>query len=222
MKLKNTEGSINLPSEFGYIIHNMSSTRESVLAQMDEKDRIEQTIKELWEILHTNNIGMNEPLVDDEGFPRGEIDVYQVRHARHQIKCLQNDHTSLMKRIEDGLNEIHSAMKTSDADPNGVNMAPPSPVFEPFAKVDKVDMASPAHIGGIKVDDLVLKFGSVTLDNFRGLSSIGQVVQHSVNQPIQVKVLRDARAVNLSITPRQWTGRGLLGCNVVPCDRPDR
>lgn len=30
---------------------------------------------------------MTEPLVDREGYPLSTIDVYQVRHARHQIKC---------------------------------------------------------------------------------------------------------------------------------------
>lgn len=30
---------------------------------------------------------MDEPLVDSEGYPRADIDVYQVRNARHQIIC---------------------------------------------------------------------------------------------------------------------------------------
>lgn len=34
-----------------------------------------------------NHVGMDEPLVDSEGFPRQDIDVYQVRHARHKIIC---------------------------------------------------------------------------------------------------------------------------------------
>ena len=35
----------------------------------------------------TTSAGMEEPLVDGEGFPRSDIDVYQVRHARHSIRC---------------------------------------------------------------------------------------------------------------------------------------
>ena len=31
--------------------------------------------------------GMEDALVDEEGFPRSDIDVYQVRHARHNIRC---------------------------------------------------------------------------------------------------------------------------------------
>lgn len=32
-------------------------------------------------------VGMHEPLVDAEGFPRSDIDLYQVRTARHNIIC---------------------------------------------------------------------------------------------------------------------------------------
>lgn len=32
-------------------------------------------------------VGMHEPLVDAEGFPRADIDLYQVRTARHNIIC---------------------------------------------------------------------------------------------------------------------------------------
>jgi hypothetical protein len=30
---------------------------------------------------------MNEPLVDCEGYPRADVDLYQVRTARHNIIC---------------------------------------------------------------------------------------------------------------------------------------
>lgn len=30
---------------------------------------------------------MTDELVDSQGFPRNDIDVYQVRHARHKITC---------------------------------------------------------------------------------------------------------------------------------------
>lgn len=46
---------------------------------------------------------MRESLVDADGYPRNDVDVYQVRHARHQINTLQNDLKSLMKEIEKGL-----------------------------------------------------------------------------------------------------------------------
>lgn len=37
--------------------------------------------------LQQKGIGMNEPLVDCEGYPRADVDLYQVRTARHNIVC---------------------------------------------------------------------------------------------------------------------------------------
>lgn len=51
---------------------------------------------------------MNEPLVDADGFPRNDIDVYQCRNARHQIIYLQNDLKVLIKEIEKGLEAVHA------------------------------------------------------------------------------------------------------------------
>lgn len=65
---------------------------------------------------------------------------------------LQNDHTALLKQIEEGLVAVHSQARTAEADPNGVNVPPPQPNFEPFAKVDHVTLGSPAHIA-VRVRD---------------------------------------------------------------------
>ncbi len=43
---------------------------------------------------------MKGALVDREGFPRGDVDIYVVRTARQKVLCLQNDHKSLMKLLE--------------------------------------------------------------------------------------------------------------------------
>lgn len=37
--------------------------------------------------LQQKGVGMNEPLVDCEGYPRSDVDLYQVRTARHNIVC---------------------------------------------------------------------------------------------------------------------------------------
>lgn len=33
---------------------------------------------------------------------------------------------------------------------------------------------------------------------------------------IRVTVLRDGRAQRVELTPQQWSGRGVLGCSVLP------
>lgn len=83
-------------------------TREFVLQLMGSKEAMETELRELLSVLQTvpliiisfitlvtynkgsffqNNTDMTQPLVDNEGFPRADIDVYQVRLARHRIIC---------------------------------------------------------------------------------------------------------------------------------------
>ena len=64
-----------------------SVTREQVIEMMKQKDGLEEELKALHEVLKSQGVGMEEPLVDGEGFPRSDIDVYQVRHARSNIRC---------------------------------------------------------------------------------------------------------------------------------------
>lgn len=73
------------------------------------------------------------------------------------------------------------------------------------------------------VDDLIMEFGSVNAQNFKGLKDIGVVVESSRNKPIIVKVKRsEHQNIALTLTPRPWTGKGLLGCNVVPLETVER
>ncbi|XP_059485239.1 26S proteasome non-ATPase regulatory subunit 9 [Neocloeon triangulifer] len=88
------------------------SARNAVLQLMKQKEAIEAEIKCFHDILRTNgNVGMHGTLVDGEDFPRNDIDVYQVRHARNKIIRLQNDHKAVMKEIEAGLHNFHSEVK---------------------------------------------------------------------------------------------------------------
>ena len=52
--------------------------------------------------------GVSGPLVDDEGFPRGDIDLYAVRQARNKYVCAQTDHIEVMKKIEQALQQLVS------------------------------------------------------------------------------------------------------------------
>ena len=47
-----------------------------------------------------NNVGMHDPLIDREGFPRNDIDVYAVRMARHQIICKFSGRLTFLVRIK--------------------------------------------------------------------------------------------------------------------------
>jgi len=165
---------------------------------------------------------MHGSLVDDEQYPRNDIDIYTVRRARNSVACLQNDHKEIMKQIESKLHEVHAQARvmndhqTAGGDAqgrgNGVSTAP----RVPFAKVNLVDQGSPADSAGLKVGDEIVQFGSVVSGNFESMQTIATVVQHSKSKPMVIRVIRNQQEVRVSLTPKTWSGRGLLGCNIVP------
>lgn len=57
-------------------------------------------------------MGVDTPLVDQDGYPRGDIDVYRARTLRGRLKTIQTDHKAIMKDIEKGLARL-AALKVS-------------------------------------------------------------------------------------------------------------
>ena len=53
-------------------------------------------------------MGIDTPLVDSEGFPRADIDVFQARTLRKRFIEIQNDYKALQKKIERGLVELQA------------------------------------------------------------------------------------------------------------------
>ncbi|XP_066993689.1 26S proteasome non-ATPase regulatory subunit 9 [Anabrus simplex] len=198
-------------------------SRESVMTLIHEKDKIEDEIFQMQSILQSNNIGMSEPLVDENGYPREDIDVYQVRHARHRIICLQNDHKAMMKKIEQGLHALHANLKDECCEAaSSCSESASARSTEPIARVNFVSPNSPAAEAGILAEDFVVEFGSVNTSNLKSLQDIGTIVQHSVGRPVVVRIKRQERVIRLTLTPRPWSGRGLLGCNIVPFESVER
>uniref|UniRef100_A0A8C5P770 26S proteasome non-ATPase regulatory subunit 9 n=1 Tax=Leptobrachium leishanense TaxID=445787 RepID=A0A8C5P770_9ANUR len=191
---------------------------------IDKKDEIEAQIKAYYDVLEDQKgVGMAAPLVDREGYPRADLDIYQVRTARHNIICLQNDHKAIMKEIEEALHSLHAGEKEKrNKDENEAQaeaLQDQQTLPDAFAKVDAVTPGSPASSSGLQVGDQIIAFGSVNTSNFQTMQNIASVVQHSEGNPLRVTVVRDRKAVNISLTPQQWSGKGLLGCNIIPLKR---
>ncbi|KAJ7859427.1 hypothetical protein B0H13DRAFT_1640061 [Mycena leptocephala] len=93
---------------------------------------------------------------------------------------------------------------------------------KPFTKVDGVSPGSPAAEAGFQREDLVVKFNSLTQQSFSSssLTPLMDIVAAYENRSIPLKVLRSEQKVFLSLTPRAWEGRGLLGCHIVPYSPP--
>lgn len=197
--------------------------RTLVLSLMHKKIDLENKIKEKGEILNKNGVGMEDALVDAEGYPLAHINVYEVRHARRDIIMMQNDYKQLMKQIEVGLGQYyHTRTNIPPSHFNPVEETPETINNLPFAKVTTVYDFSPALEAGLLVGDLILKFGSVNCDNFKDISSIVNVVKHSVEQEISVHVLRGTNRYDLNLRPHSWGGQGFLGCNIVALEFIDR
>ncbi|XP_011192887.1 26S proteasome non-ATPase regulatory subunit 9 [Zeugodacus cucurbitae] len=213
-------------------------TKDLVLKLMAEKEEMESKITEYGNILANNaNVGMDGPLIDAEGFPRNDIDVYQVRQARQQIICLQNDYKALMKEIEKQMHKLHSEAAEAqtqvlsnntanlqledDTDiPNtSTSSASMPPPVEVIVKVNMISPGSPAEEAGLRVDDEILEFGTINSRNFQNdLSQIGDLVRHMQNKRVPLKVLRTGQHLDMILIPKTWSGRGLLGCNIVLAD----
>ncbi|XP_044296820.1 26S proteasome non-ATPase regulatory subunit 9 [Varanus komodoensis] len=199
-------------------------TVSDVQQLLKRKDDIEAQIKAYYEVLEDQKgVGMHEPLVDVEGYPRGDVDIYQVRTARHNIICLQNDHKALMHQVEQALHQLHAREKEKrekdEAEAQAEARSQRQALPQPFARVNAVTPGSPASFSGLQVDDEIAEFGSVNARNFQSLQNIAAVVQHSEGKPLSVTVIRRGEKLHLGLTPKRWSGKGLLGCNILPLQR---
>ncbi|KAM6155772.1 26S proteasome non-ATPase regulatory subunit 9 [Rhynchocyon petersi] len=195
-------------------------TVSDVKELMRRKEEIEAQIKANYEVLESQKgIGMNEPLVDCEDYPRSDVDLYQVRTARHNIVCLQNDHKAIMKQVEEALHQLHArdkekqARDMAEAQSEAMSRTPDQGAHstKAFAKVNSISPGSPASTAGLQVDDEIVEFGSVNTQNFQSLQNVGSVVQHSEGKPLNVTVIRRGERHQLRLVPTRWAGKGLLG-----------
>ncbi|CAF1980389.1 unnamed protein product [Rotaria magnacalcarata] len=198
--------------------------REVLLELIKQKDDIEKELLELGnELKLQNNVGMTGELVDREGYPRNDIDLVRVRQIRQRVICLQNDHKTLMKQIEDGLIQVHeNTIKNPSNTTDAITTAPPNntnlPNKEPFLRVDIVSKQSPAELADLHVGDLICRIGTIRKDNFRTMQDVAALVNNSENRSITLFVERvnTKEQQTLTLTPKKWSGNGLLGCKLTP------
>ncbi|EGT46116.1 hypothetical protein CAEBREN_08739 [Caenorhabditis brenneri] len=174
---------------------------------------MDRKIEELLLVLETNNSTMDSPLVDAEGYPLNTIDVYAVRHARHDLICLRNDRDELTKKIV-----VEMEQDSKDNEKPAVSEEKPvhRTSNEPFVRIKSVAELSPADIGGFRQGDLIIQYGTLHHGNYVDMKQLAEITQQSENKIIRVTVIRDNRPVRLELCPKKWSGAGLLGCNIVP------
>ncbi|KAL3458621.1 hypothetical protein BJX64DRAFT_266263 [Aspergillus heterothallicus] len=204
---------------------------------MKHKENIEEELSALSSVLTSHGVNMNTSLTTFDGFPRDDIDVAQIRTIRAQIIRLRFDHKEVMRSIEKGIHthfaglqqardEASSAATTSVSTNQSSGINAPSVgvgALTPFAKVNSVVPGSPADQAGLQTGDKIRSFGSVNWLNHERLSKVAEVVQQNEGRTIIVKVTRNEAASgssadqDLELVPRRdWGGRGLLGCHLLP------
>ncbi|KAK7411576.1 hypothetical protein VNO78_03011 [Psophocarpus tetragonolobus] len=183
--------------------------------------------------------GLSGGLVDSEGFPRSDVDIPVVRAERRRLAELRNDHNEITEKINRNIQILHSArlenksslFKSSDTQTSltvGNVASTPSQnvllrhspnamdvdvlISRPFAMVDEIADASPAVEDGLQLGDQILKFGNVEAgDNL--LQRLSSEAQSNLGCAVPIVIMRQGTVINLTVTPRPWQGRGLLGCH---------
>lgn len=212
-------------------------TEGLTLAQLQAtKESLEAELRALGSVLDSHHVDMKTSLLTPDGYPRADLDVAQIRTTRSRINYLLNDLKDLMSVIEERIHEHFAQLAaqgtTEDSVPTkkqpatnlpSKNIVPvSSSLSSPFAKVNGVVEGSPAASAGLKVGDLIRNFSYVNFTNHDGLRRLSECVAGNENRDISVVVSRpldshQREELNLTLRPnRNWGGKGLLGCHILP------
>jgi 26S proteasome regulatory subunit N4 len=153
---------------------------------------------------------------------------------RNKLNCLKTDYKELMKQIEEGMISLHSQYKEEKEKNKKITMEPTQnkeiiqiievekkPVKKrktPFLNVNSIAEGSPAEESGLQVKDEISQFGEIEkkdIDTY-GLKILSDYVQRNVNQKIKITITRKYQEMELEFIPKVWSGKGLLGCHIVP------
>ena len=215
--------------------------RDEILQLDGERKEKTEKLIELTKRLKDLNTNLTDPLVID-GFPRNDIDLYQVRAVRQEYRQTQNDLYALDKRIEK-LMPLAFTTQTTPAEISPVQVISPTsgsrtvsfeqpsatPIKQVVLSVNAVDPDSPSFLDGLQRGDLIESFKGNSVIFQEGdfkiqsrnltLESKQQVLEFFAstvkeNIPLELKIKRRTDQVLVVITPRPWDGRGLLGCHL--------
>lgn len=194
--------------------------------------RLEEQVSVHTARLEAAGVGMHGPLLDEEGFPRSDIDIPAIRADRNKVITLSNDHKELTSQLEMLLQKLHSQARdegaprpltppTAAAGPYGVSNEVEGVVAvtvdarstRPFAVVDELVENSAAAAAGVLLRDELVRFGNVTGQTPNALQAVARVLQESEGIKVQAEFLRAGKVVVIVLEPRKGER---LGCHLMP------
>ncbi|KAG5508902.1 hypothetical protein GH5_06115 [Leishmania sp. Ghana 2012 LV757] len=211
--------------------------REELRRLDEQKAALERKLTDALQYLASTPVGLRGRLLDDEGFPRDDCDLYAVRTARNTADCTRNDLRALSDRLHCLINELHRQtqeeaqlqmvqdaatrrQRQAAAEKRAQRMAELQRVsrLKPCLVVAKVDASSPAEEAGLSVGMQILQYGAVTQAELiaEGMQALAKETATHEGEPIVVWVRKPGELEDdpseLVVVPQRWHGPGLLGC----------
>lgn len=177
------------------------------------KGLIENDLDKNFQVLSSQNLDMDSSLITQDGYPRSDIDVLQVRLTRKNINMLRNDLHNVIERSHFLLNQHFTLQKQQR--PQG-NEDHPLEFTIPFASITEIVSDGPIAKAGIQSNDKLISIGNIHAGNHMKLQNVQRLIIQNEDNIIPVRILRnDKDIMQLSLEPtRNWKGHGLLGCKL--------
>lgn len=214
-----------------------AALREELRRLDTQKTELEARLTEALQYLASTPVGLRGKLLDAEGFPRDDCDLYAVRTARQTADATRNDLRGIGERLHALLAALHGQtreaaelqmvqdaaarrQRQAAAEARGRRLAEVRRVARLPAclAVARVEAGSPAAEAGLCEGMRVLQFGSVTAAELAasGLAALAQETATNEGAPVSVWVRKpgelDEDPSELVLVPQRWSGPGLLGC----------
>lgn len=172
------------------------------------KAAIEQELEKHFGALKSQGLDLSSPLITEDGFPREDIDVLQVRLTRRYLNMLRNDLRNVIDRSHLLLNNHFQASNPAEQPRDSSSTVP-------FALIYDILPNGPLHVAGALENDKLIAIAHVNATNHSNLSLLQKTIRENENVPLPIRVQRNEEVLDLTITPsRQWNGPGLLGARL--------
>lgn len=200
------------------ITNQMTKLKDLDLNEITElKKLVESELVKFSQILESQNIDMDTQLVTEDGYPRDDIDILQIRLIRRNINMLKNDLSNIIEQSFQLLNSHFNDINQSRG--SSLSNTDQNHDIEykiPFAVIEEIDVNGPISSAGIQNGDKLISLGKIHAGNHMRLRSLTNEVIQNENKEVNVRILRhDKDIIDLVLIPtKNWNGRGLLGCKL--------